>query len=392
MNEIQFFIEKNYDKNRKWKPRYITQDINGLAIVCNSKQISSVELCHILSDLYHIIMLKGILGKYNKVYFFMPLINPKDKLVYILLESVVYMLIDEYGYEVIWNSKELKININTQGFAHSALAGLVSRNPITKERFKKRYMFSIDKNHYRRVIKSDGDLMDTSTMLSEIKTFLFRFDVPDEFKSTCAKIVTELADNAKEHGKADCLVDIDVTEPRFMLSSSDLSEDNFYSINVVVLNFSNMNLGDEIKQKIKKHQYGKSQRYETVQTAFDYHSCHFNKRYTEDDFFNITAFQEKISGRINETISGGTGLAELVKSLQDYAYNDYCYAMTGDKGLLLKKELLFFNEEKWVGFNEDNNYVCDIPSKEAVLRSNTYLPGTGYNFMFVFKENKNEIN
>ena len=153
-----------------------------------------------------------------------------------------------------------------------------------------------------------------------------------------------------------------------------------------MLNFSDKCLGDEIKEKIKNHYYKDSKRYDSVENAYVFHKTRFKKAYTEEDFFNITAFQEKISGRVNETKSGGTGLAELIKNLQEYAYEDYCYIMTGDKGLFFKKELLNYDENNWVGFNEDRNYLTNIPCKDALVRSHTYLPGTGYNFMFVFKE------
>lgn len=386
MENIKLFIKKNYDRKRKWKPVYVTDDDRGLVVVCNSKRLSSIEIKQILTDIYHIISTRGILGKYNRIYFSFPVFNPNDKLVYILLESVIHLLISNYGYEVILGINEFDRNINTQGFVYTALGGL-AQGLLDKDTFNKRHFFSINEYHYRKIIKAEGDLLDTSNLLSEIKIFFLRFSMPDEFKVTLANVITELADNAKEHGKADCLVDIDVTEPDYISKSPELNGQSFYGINVVVLNFSRNKLGDEVKEKIKKHYYSESERYDTVENAFEFHRTRFEKKgYCEDDFFNLTAFQEKISGRVNETNSGGTGLAELIKSIQDYAYENYCYVMTGDKGLFFRKEFLGVNEDKWIGFNEEKNYISDVPNKDILLRSCTYLPGTGYNFMFVFRE------
>lgn len=384
-SQIEEFFLKNYDRNRKWKPMCALEESKSFVIVCNGKQISSIEIKQILTDIQHTIRARGILGQIDTIYINIPSFNPNDKLVYILLECIVYSLISIYGYNGQLRINEFIGNINTQGFLHTALGEMVQRN-LSRDEFYKEHWFSIDKFHYRRIVKSDEDMMSTSNMLSEIKTFLCRFSMPEEFKSTFAKIITELVDNACEHAKADCLVDIDVTEPDYICTIPELEETNFYGINVVVLNFSDKCLGDEIKEKIKNHYYKDSKRYDSVENAYVFHKTRFKKAYTEEDFFNITAFQEKISGRVNETKSGGTGLAELIKNLQEYAYEDYCYIMTGDKGLFFKKELLNYDENNWVGFNEDRNYLTNIPCKDALVRSHTYLPGTGYNFMFVFKE------
>lgn len=137
---------------------------------------------------------------------------------YILIESVIYSLINDDEYDVDFCINEFVPNINTQGFIHTAL-GEMAQGIVDKEIFIKHHNFSINSLHFRKVIKADGDEMDTSTLLSDIKTFFLRYSMPEEFKSDLAKIITELADNAKEHGKADCLVDIDVTEPEYICTT-----------------------------------------------------------------------------------------------------------------------------------------------------------------------------
>lgn len=386
MNEISKFIDCNYDQKKKWRAMYVTEDEKGLAIVCSSKSLSSLEIRSILTDIKHIISAKAVLGKYDTLYIVIPEFNPNDKLVYILLEHIVYSLSKDYGYKVNLKIRDFTSNINTRGFFSTPL-GILAQGIYNEDHFAREHMFSINKNHYRRIIKKNGNEMDTSNMLSEIKTFLFRFSMPDEFKSEFAKVVTELADNASEHGHADCCVDIDITEPDYKKNKENTDEYNYYGINVVVLNFSNTCLGDDIKYKIQNHCYSESERYDMVERAYQYHKKFFSKkRYCEEDFFNITVFQEKISGRRNESKSGGTGLAELIRNLQEYAYDDYCYVLTGDKGIFFKKNMLNFSEDKWIGFNDSNNYISDLPNDSVLFRSGTFLPGTGYNFMFIFKE------
>ncbi len=389
MRGIEKLIEKNVDKKRKWRMIFVKEDERGLGVICSSKQQTSKEIRQILTDLWHIISIKPIMKKYNKIYINIADFEPTDKLVYILLEAAVYYLVTNKGYEVRLGINGFTRNINTQGFVHTVLGKMVQED-IEKDYLEKEFNFSINKWHYRKVIKYDGNLMDTSDMLSDIKTFMRRLKIHEEFKSNFARVITELADNAKEHGRSDCLVDIDITEPDYEKQGNDEEEckGRFYGVNVVIVNFSESKLADEVREKIITHSYKDSERYDSVQKAYKMHQGKFYKnQYTEEDFFNITAFQEKISGRPNE-IGGGTGLTELIRGLQEYADGDYCYVLTGNKGIYFKKDLLNFDKDNWIGFNEQNDYISERPNKEAVLRSGAYLPGIGYNFLFAFKESE----
>ena len=176
-SQIEEFFLKNYDRNRKWKPMCALEESKSFVIVCNGKQISSIEIKQILTDIQHTIRARGILGQIDTIYINIPSFNPNDKLVYILLECIVYSLISIYGYNGQLRINEFIGNINTQGFLHTALGEMVQRN-LSRDEFYKEHWFSIDKFHYRRIVKSDEDMMSTSNMLSEIKTFLCRFSMP----------------------------------------------------------------------------------------------------------------------------------------------------------------------------------------------------------------------
>lgn len=388
MNNLRLLHEKNFDKSRKYKPRFTIEDRNGMAIDVDVNYMSSIELTNLVSDMHTYKVCRSFLNR-KKLYINIPRFSPDDKLVYIILEYIISGFIIDYDIEVDFRINVFSANMNTHGFRYSVLS-LMAKEDINKEIIKKKIYFDINDSHYRRIAQNSGDIMISSNILSEIKTFFRRYDMPEDFKSKCATIVSELVDNALEHGHADCLVDIDVTDSiyRYKKEAEDYKDGDFWGINIVVANFSERLLGDDLKDKIKNHKYKNSQRYDDVNLAYNNHSKCFSKKYMEDDFFNITAFQESITGRIGEINSGGTGLTELIKSLQEYADENYCYMMSGNKGILFKKEYLEFNDDNWLGFNDSKDYINCVPDKDILFRSKFYFPGTGYNFMFAFKKDE----
>lgn len=62
-----------------------------------------------------------------------------------------------------------------------------------------------------------------------------------------AEFLGELVGNANEHTNTDCILDIDVTEPKYVKKNDDPNK-LFYGLNVAVVNFSNILLGDGIKK------------------------------------------------------------------------------------------------------------------------------------------------
>lgn len=47
--------------------------------------------------------------------------------------------------------------------------------------------------------------------------------------------------------------------------------------------------------------------------------------------------------------------------------------------------MLNFDEDGWIGFNSFGNFLEKIPDTTCIDSSYTFLPGTGYNFMLIFK-------
>lgn len=99
-------------------------------------------------------------------------------------------------------------------------------------------------NHFRRIISKE-DIKGASILLGDLKLFLSLFDIDKEYSLCLAKVGAELVDNANEHAEADCLIDIYVSNP---IKKKNCKE-TFYSINMVVINFSNKYLGYDIKKK-----------------------------------------------------------------------------------------------------------------------------------------------
>ena len=114
--------------------------------------------------------------------------------------------------------------------------------------------------------------------------------IQDGFGDEISKVISELADNACEHTKTDCLVDVFVSAPTYRKREG--GQENFYAIGIVVLNFSNKLLHEDIKKKIRDKDYSQSNRYNEVYRAYEVHKNFFSekKEYNEEDFFNIAVF------------------------------------------------------------------------------------------------------
>ena len=81
------------------------------------------------------------------------------------------------------------------------------------------------------------------------------------------------------------------------------------------------NESNEFKDRIKNIPQNVD-RYKKLLEAYNYHKQFFGSEYTEDDFFNIATFQNRISGNPNKEEVGGTGLTYLIKSLQEKSDSD----------------------------------------------------------------------
>ena len=308
----------------------------------------------------------------------------KDKLTFVILECIC-------NYCMMINKRKICINMKamhtiwTEGISSSPLK-LVDGKKGNVEKFREKFHGEIYGRHYRRVILKEewSNKYLNSKILEQVDWFLKNLCVEKNNRDKLAEVVAELAGNVHDHTKGDCLIDIDVTTEY----TREGFEGSYYGLNLVVLNFSNNLFGDGIKNIIEKDDV-QGERYESVKDAYEIHKKMFSDKYEEDDFWNITAFQHKISGRTEKYKTGGTGLTKLIYSLEERSESHNCYMISGNKALFFIQDLLQYNENRWIGFNETNDYFNDKPDNRVLGKSYIYFPGTAYNLNFAMLKEDN---
>lgn len=302
-----------------------------------------------------------------------------DKLTYIIFESIIYMLCKKCNYEVLVYMNAFELSINTIGYKSSLLRKFAT-GKIGQDDFKKQFDWLLDKTHFRRKVKHD-DSEEQSKLLYDIKHFVANLGVNREDSTRIAEIVAELADNACEHAQSDCLIDIDIADDLFRKTGDE--DGIYYSVNVSVLNFSDKFIWDNLKEKIVAKKYNESPRYEKLEKAYCFHKGKFDDVYDEDYFFMISTFQNEISGRPNQTETGGKGLTELLTEIG--ANENDGYLLSGNKIVRFPKELIQYDKDGWVGFNAQKDFFSNIPDREVLCKSDTFLLGTAYNLTFIYR-------
>ena len=197
-----------------------------------------------------------------------------------------------------------------------------------------------------------------------------------------ANTIGELVGNATEHGGGDCLLDIDITHN---FTHSKKQGSTFGAVNIALLNFSDTNFGDMVKNKILNTDLSKNIRYQKIKVAYDTHQSYFNDNYNEKHFWNVASIQDKISGRPDNYNNGGKGMTDLIKSVQNFTHEDYCYMMSGKEILKFKKELLKQDSDGFIGFNK-TSFLQSGPETTTLAKSKVYLPGVAYNLNFILEE------
>lgn len=306
----------------------------------------------------------------------------EDKLAYIFFECICDYLIRHCGRNVKLLCKPQR-SIWTDGIESSPLL-LLNTKKSHIEKFKQKFNMDIYKNHYRRVVRcGDENIYLLSEIMDDIDYFLKAFGVIEESRKEVAEVVVELVGNANEHAGSDCLIDLDVTE---VYQKEGIGE-NYYGINLVVINFSDILLGDGIRYKIETPEENLNDRHKELLAAYNFHKKMFDNQYCEEDFFNIASFQHKISGRMDNTATGGTGLTKLIHSLENKSDAHKCYVLSGDRVLWFHKEYLEY-EDGWIGFNESHDFINAKPDLGSLSFCPVYIPGTSYNLNFVLKKEK----
>lgn len=126
---------------------------------------------------------------------------------------------------------------------------------------------------------------------------------------------------------------------------------------------------------------------EQVKIAYNNHKPHFDYvGYCEDDFYILSSFQDKITGRNEMATTGGTGLTTLVSNLtyRSDAYN--CYVISGFRKLNFITQYLEINEDYWYGFNDEKDFINFPPAKCCFQSNPFFMPGTAYNLNFVLEK------
>lgn len=323
--------------------------------------------------------------KYPKrmpIHFNLGEIKFKDKLTYIFFECICNYLIETCKTKVIVTFK-VETTIYTVGIGSSPLFLLGPKQKNGIQKFSRKYKKEIYKFHYRRIIevKENTDPFLLSKIMSDIDTFLKTFAITKQYRDAITEVIVELAGNALEHTETDCLIDVDVTEDYRKKEVND----SFYGVNITIINFSSKLLGDSISEKIKQKEVLNDRHIKLI-NAYNIHEKSFDLEYTEADFYNIASFQHRISGRMNKEFTGGTGLTTLISRLEDYSDAYLCYVISGKRALFFDRNYLIYNEDKWIGFNDKNDFLSDIPRKEFLSENGINMPGTAYNLNFVLKK------
>ena len=308
-----------------------------------------------------------------------------DKLTYIIFECICYYLIYNCGHHVEIYLKPEE-DILTYGINSSALKLLNSTDKENIRKFQKKFRQEIHMNHFRKLI-SGQDKQTTNyvgNLMQDIDNFLKFFGILEEYRDQITEVIGELVGNACEHGNTDCLLDIDVSPDHAKLEDGEQLDGKFYGINIAILDFSEELLGTGISEKIQTKNFG-SERYEALDRALEFHKNYFNEDYTYEDFCNIAALQDKISGRQEYNLQGGTGLTKLIYALQSKSDMDKCYVLSGEHCVLFQKDLLQYDEQRWLGFNAESDFFNHLPDLSVFSRCQIFFPGTAYNLNFVMR-------
>ena len=375
MNNLSLLLTENTDLP------FSKVEINNSCFVYRQKggQITTLSIRNVLRFIRTILV--RFSGVKLPIVFELGTATFADKLTYIVFECLCDYLIEEKNYKVkvVMNAKK---HIHTAGIESSPLMLLTNGDDEHLERFKKSFKFEIYHNHYRRVITKENlskpDFL--CQVMDDVACFQNVFNVNFDCREDIAEVIIELIGNASEHGSSNCLVDFDVA-PSYSKPGSDKK---FLGINIAIVNLSEKLLGTALKELICTCDISEP-RYIAVKEAYSNHANYFCADYLEEDFFNLAAFQHKISGRHANIVTGGTGLTKLIQSLESRSEAHMCYVMSGKRSIIFAQEYLKYNEDGWIGFNESNDFLHSKPEFSLFSYNRYMFPGTAYNLNFVLQ-------
>lgn len=340
-------------------------------------EIFNGKVISLLMEFVQGVRQKNNMGKAPIRFLFPKAFTFADKLTYIIFECICFSLISE-GHRIL-----IKMNpepsILTEGVMSSPLLSLALKD---KEGFKKRFNMITENQHYRRLVPVNSKKEVLSILTSDIATFLKGNGIDQTSAYQFAELSAELVGNSHEHSLSDCIVDIDVSS----VHSHKKDSGEFIGINLAIINFSNSNFGDLLKNNIENNfTNSNSLKYEELKEIFLKHTSYFNDRYTDEVFFSLASLQPKISGQYMKSVNGvgGLGTLKLIEALIKQAYRDNCYLYTGNK-IVRFKDKLYLVENGWIGFNKQKNFKLP-PDSSIIADSDFTLSGTAYNLNFIIK-------
>lgn len=236
----------------------------------------------------------------------------------------------------------------------------------------------INFHRYRKLLKNNNIKNETiNKTSSDVYSFLKSILFDEEYIEDCVEAIGELCSNALEHTEYDCILTIECgiglnkkNEERNILSIvvSNVSENLFfYKLRDFHKNgYKNFNV---INQALVNHRLFFGKPLEIVQDIDKI-------KYDEEYFYIVSAFQNGVSTRMNQEGTGGTGLLKLVYNILGKTENSFCYILTGNKVLFFIENLMNPVEDKFVGFNKNNDYLNSIPDAESLGTSAMTFGGT----------------
>lgn len=180
--DASLLIEKNYRKNRKRIKKVSTH--GEYVIECFSEEQSSLELFNILSEVKSVIKAYG--ASCSKIILLIRTFNPRDKLVYILLESILYTIVNIYHKQIDMRIGSFDYNINTWGWVYTPSCKIAQVGYDNE--FNLYFQNDFSKNHYRKVLTDPYDEEAPARLVTDIKTFLDRFHMRDALNELVAEM------------------------------------------------------------------------------------------------------------------------------------------------------------------------------------------------------------
>lgn len=313
----------------------------------------------------------------------------QDKITILMLDMLLYDLAKINNWKV---NVSIEVDFKNNAFNHSIKSTSLYRTAwgnglLDNEAFLKNFeQLVITQEIYRRYVKREifdkkPDII--SSICSDIDTFLSGLFHDDKWIDEVCEAIAELIDNTYAHTESDCLIDINVGE------FSDPDDKQYKMLNIAIINFAEKRIFDQIKENIIEKKYPEhDELYQDVYKAYDNHKIFFDEEYNEDDFFNITAFQNGVTTRRLNSGNSGTGLTSLLRNIVGKTQESYSYVLSGDNIIFFHDKYLEVNN-RFIGFNEEKDYINSKPDRLVIAKSSLYIPGTFFH-LSLLREKENE--